>query len=92
MADVFTDRTTDGDVDLTWAGGDGYLIAKGTFDGCSIVVKGITDDDGEAITFEKEADFKNPKALQFSFPAGKIRGTVINAGTSTSVTLQATAK
>ena len=92
MANVFADATTDGNTDAAWAGGDGYLIAKGTFDGCSIVVRGITDNDGEEIMFEKEADFTFPKAIQFSFPAGKVRGTIVNAGSSTSVTLQATAK
>ena len=92
MADVFTSETTDGNTDATWAGGDGYLIAKGVFDGCSITVVGITDDDGVEIAFEKEACFKWSTAQQFSFPEGKVRGKITNAGTSTSVTLQATAK
>ena len=92
MANVFADATADGNTDATWTGGDGYLIVKGVFDGATVTVKGITDDDGEEIHFEKEATFSYATAQQFSFPAGKIRGSITNAGTATSLTLQATAK
>lgn len=92
MANVFETQTANGNHELSWTGGDGYLICKGMFDGATVVVVGITDDDGVEIPLEKEATFRETRGVQFSFPAGKIKGKITGVGSSSSLTLQAIAK
>ena len=90
--EVIDNGTANGNSDLAWSGGDGYLLCKGTFDGATVVVVGITEADGVEIPFEKEATFRENRAVQFSFPSGTIRGKLSGVGTSTSVSLFAIPK